>query len=389
MHLLRLARNSGDAETEKGSGRIGEWQDDDTRTTGTPAHGDSRTGGTRARRGAHGTRNGPLGSAPRLPRFAPIPRPLEKEEYPLPLQGGIQIFVRAFAPFETFGGGYSGDDRQATTDTSATAKIRWVFTFDVATMRQVDKSDTSSDPSHAHGWFPSLMAYSAPLSAKFHHDGTIGGKANSTSADVVESVGRPGTGFVLTGDLAGANPLVGAAADIDVQVSIKVIKREVSWNSPATSRGRVPERRGVRPRRCRRRGHAPHLRDRWDRRDGAVRVFARPQPPPHRFVREVGEGRRITRYPFWGILGDTPSPAPADYEALWARDAERLSATFGPALNAHRASLGMSPVGNVRRYVFTERPWLAADRVYFGFGSIRAAADLGQVMVASSRAAWG
>ena len=156
----------------------------------------------------------------------PIPSPPEREEYPLPPQGGMQIFVRAFAPFKTFGGGYEGDNRQFTTDTSVTAKIRWVFTFDVAMMRQVDKADTESSPSYGEGWFPSIMAYTAPFSAKFQHDGKVGGKADSKGSQVIESVGRPGTGFVLTGDLAGANPLVGGAADIDVQVSIKAIKRE-------------------------------------------------------------------------------------------------------------------------------------------------------------------
>jgi vancomycin aglycone glucosyltransferase len=34
---------------------------------------------------------------------------------------------------------------------------------------------------------------------------------------------------------------------------------------------------------------------------------------------------------------------------------------FGDALNAHRASIGLPPVDNVRDHVFTDRPWLAAD----------------------------
>lgn len=137
----------------------------------------------------------------------------------------MQIFVRAFAPFVSFGGGYAGDNRQFTTDTRATARVRWVFTFSFATMQEV-AALADSDRSHGHGWFPSLLAYSAPFSASYEHDGTVGGKASSTSRETVESVGRPGTGFVLTGDIAGANPLVGGAADIDVQVSVKVIKRE-------------------------------------------------------------------------------------------------------------------------------------------------------------------
>ena len=42
-------------------------------------------------------------------------------------------------------------------------------------------------------------------------------------------------------------------------------------------------------------------------------------------------------------------------------DAERVNALYGPPLNAHRAAMGLPPVDNVRDYVFTDRPWLAAD----------------------------
>jgi vancomycin aglycone glucosyltransferase len=131
--------------------------------------------------------------------------------------------------------------------------------------------------------------------------------------------------------------------------------------------------------------------------------------------------------PVLGRLGDTPAPAPADFAGLWARDAERFNALFGAALNSHRAALGLAPVGDVRGYVFTARPWLAADPtlapwpdpadeavlqtgawilpderplspeleaflgageppVYFGFGSIRAPEDLGRVVMESARA---
>jgi vancomycin aglycone glucosyltransferase len=128
-----------------------------------------------------------------------------------------------------------------------------------------------------------------------------------------------------------------------------------------------------------------------------------------------------------GLRGDTPTPAPADYPELWARDAERFNATFGIALNSYRASLDLTRVSDVRSHIFTDRPWLAADPtlgswpdpvdqavfqtgawilpderplspeletfldageppVYFGFGSIRASEDLSQVMIKSARA---
>jgi vancomycin aglycone glucosyltransferase len=65
--------------------------------------------------------------------------------------------------------------------------------------------------------------------------------------------------------------------------------------------------------------------------------------------------------PVLGMLGDLPTPARAEYAELWVRDADRFNTLFGAALNARRASLGLSPVDDVRGYVFTERPWLAAD----------------------------
>jgi vancomycin aglycone glucosyltransferase len=128
-------------------------------------------------------------------------------------------------------------------------------------------------------------------------------------------------------------------------------------------------------------------------------------------------------------LPGEPAPAPgtADNLALWARDGARFNSLFGPVLNAHRSSLGLAPVDDVRSHVFGNRPWLAADQtlapwpdpadeavfqtgawilhdesplspelerfldagdppVYFGFGSIRATPDLNRVMIETARA---
>ena len=127
--------------------------------------------------------------------------------------------------------------------------------------------------------------------------------------------------------------------------------------------------------------------------------------------------------PVLAMLGDTPAPATADYRKLWEKDARRWNEDWGPLFNAHRATLGLAPVSDVRSHILTERPWLAADPtlapwpdpadqavfqtgawilpdarplspeleafldageppVYFGFGSIRAPHDLSQVMIA-------
>lgn len=60
----------------------------------------------------------------------------------------------------------------------------------------------------------------------------------------------------------------------------------------------------------------------------------------------------------------TPSPAgETDLTVLWEQDAQRVDALYGDALNSHRAAIGLPPVHNVRDYVFTDQPWLAADPV--------------------------
>jgi vancomycin aglycone glucosyltransferase len=122
-----------------------------------------------------------------------------------------------------------------------------------------------------------------------------------------------------------------------------------------------------------------------------------------------------------------PPTAPADNRTQWAEDARRWNDNFGPALNSHRAAAGLAPVTDVRGHIFTDRPWLAADPtlgpwpdpadptvvrtgawiapddrrlpselldflaageapVYFGFGSMRAPADLARTMITAARA---
>ena len=54
-------------------------------------------------------------------------------------------------------------------------------------------------------------------------------------------------------------------------------------------------------------------------------------------------------------------PGVTDNRALWDMDAQNANEMFGAAINAHRASIGLPPVDNVRDYAFTDRPWLATD----------------------------
>jgi vancomycin aglycone glucosyltransferase len=52
-----------------------------------------------------------------------------------------------------------------------------------------------------------------------------------------------------------------------------------------------------------------------------------------------------------------------DNRVLWQQDAERVNALYGEAVNSGRHTIGLPPVANVRDYVFTDHPWLAADPV--------------------------
>ncbi|WTW99034.1 glycosyltransferase [Streptomycetaceae bacterium NBC_01309] len=133
--------------------------------------------------------------------------------------------------------------------------------------------------------------------------------------------------------------------------------------------------------------------------------------------------------------GPAPRPGPpvppgmTDNRELWDLDAQKVNSLYLQPLNTHRAEIGLPPVDNVRDHVFADRPWLAADPVlapwqdlpdldvvqtgawilpderplpadllefldagaapvYVGFGSMpmRAATDIGQVVVEAVRA---
>lgn len=54
-------------------------------------------------------------------------------------------------------------------------------------------------------------------------------------------------------------------------------------------------------------------------------------------------------------------PDVTDNRVLWDLNAENIHELFGEAINTHRATIGLPPVGNVRDHVLTDHPWLAAD----------------------------
>jgi vancomycin aglycone glucosyltransferase len=112
---------------------------------------------------------------------------------------------------------------------------------------------------------------------------------------------------------------------------------------------------------------------------------------------------------------------------LWQGNAAEFNVRFGATLNDERAIIGLDPVASVQPYMFTDRPWLAADAVlapvfpvdgmqviqtgawmlpdetplpedlehfladgtppiYLGFGSMRASDQTGRVLIEAVRA---
>ena len=126
-------------------------------------------------------------------------------------------------------------------------------------------------------------------------------------------------------------------------------------------------------------------------------------------------------------LRGMPRDGAADNGTLWAEDAKRWYEMFGPGINSQRTLLGLEPITDVPRYIFSDRPWLAADPtlapwpettdlevfqtgawitpdqrplspeleafldageppIYFGFGSMHVPQDLGRVVLTVARA---
>ena len=145
-----------------------------------------------------------------------------------------------------------------------------------------------------------------------------------------------------------------------------------------------------------------------------MRPTARPRCP-----------RQITRQPRWARHSQSLSAE--ENRQLWLADAQSFDEAFGAALNEQRATLGLPPVSRLAHHITTDHPWLAADPVlapvrapiemevfqtgawiladptplpdeleaflaagdpplYFGFGSMRAKEETGQVFIETARA---
>jgi vancomycin aglycone glucosyltransferase len=129
-------------------------------------------------------------------------------------------------------------------------------------------------------------------------------------------------------------------------------------------------------------------------------------------------------------IGSSDSPPSPDESnrSLWKKDARRWNGLFREPLNEERVKAGLAPIKtNVQRYIFTDRPWLAADPtlapapsgtrmrivqtgawilrdptplpdelekflaegeppIYLGFGSMRASEHTGRLLLDAARA---
>jgi RHS repeat-associated protein len=116
------------------------------------------------------------------------------------------IHIRSFAPFETFGGGFSGDgsSRGFTTSLSATSRVAQRFVIDPSAGSKSGLK-TWSDPSH-HSILGSKT------------EKPVGSISNFSSSK--DDAGNAIVSF--TAKMSGANPLVPGSPDIDVSTTFKM-----------------------------------------------------------------------------------------------------------------------------------------------------------------------
>jgi vancomycin aglycone glucosyltransferase len=96
----------------------------------------------------------------------------------------------------------------------------------------------------------------------------------------------------------------------------------------------------------------------------ATRSIAEAQNIPYVFAAYCPAVLPSSKYPPPKMNGHySHSLSEAENEQLWKEDEESFDRRFGAVLNEERAQIGQDLVTNVQRYMFTDRPWLAADPV--------------------------
>ena len=120
----------------------------------------------------------------------------------IPADGSVDLYIRSFAPFASFGGGFRGDNRGFTTDLNATSRMWGRVTVNLQTgvvSAPVAGSSGTSCAGPPCSWF----------------------RSQEKVADVTITVASTTEG-TSTIALAGANPLVSGAPDIDLSLTLQV-----------------------------------------------------------------------------------------------------------------------------------------------------------------------
>lgn len=127
----------------------------------------------------------------------------------------MYLFVRRYAPFSQFGGGFEGDTRtQATTSPTATARTIGVVEFSATSVLGYRSFSDGTMFLGATAWLANK----------------IGRKYSTVKADVTRiSKGRNSIFFTVF--TAGSNPLVPGAPDIDTYVDVKATFDGASGNT--------------------------------------------------------------------------------------------------------------------------------------------------------------
>jgi vancomycin aglycone glucosyltransferase len=94
----------------------------------------------------------------------------------------------------------------------------------------------------------------------------------------------------------------------------------------------------------------------------ATRSIAEAQKIPYVFAAYCPAVLPSPKYPPPGMGGHySPTLPERENLQLWGQNAAEFDARFGATLNEERAKAGLGRVASVQPYVFTDRPWLAAD----------------------------
>lgn len=173
-------------------------------------------------------RDGRLLLVKEAPKTAASGRTQVKRAYPLPRGGQIQLFLRAYAPFATFGSSgnparmsFRGDGRTAaSTNTADSARLTYILPIALSDMKpDLGARNVFCDPSHGTG---SVVRFFGRGSVD-PQTSIVTSTAQPQATEFFEPVGRPGTGIAGHIEVAAANPLL-PSPDIDLRLNVKMVR---------------------------------------------------------------------------------------------------------------------------------------------------------------------